>query len=369
MTTTTPTDYIVDAPSGTAATPDVVEVTLAADIGNARADLLVQAGADRPIAITMPALRSLDIVFARDLFDRRGLPPTGWRQLAPDEHVISRDGFDRYLGKLAVEHARASSGGRGSNDRYSDGTTAEFILAGLGAALPKATKFAVRCATLLPIKLWATHHQHVENSLRGRRDYTYNGRQLDAQFDYVAVIREGEAAYHALPTPPKGRAVIVDAGGRTINVALFADGRYHDGATIDNMGVETVFDSLDRMLEIGGLRPLRLDERIELQRRMVDGQAFSISHGGLWHRIDTKARQLFDRAASTIVQEIKRLVDLDSAEGGAFVGGGALPAFFGDVVTTTVPILAQISDPQSANVAGALALLTGQPVKAKGRKR
>jgi hypothetical protein len=69
--------------------------------------------------------------------------------------------------------------------------------------------------------------------------------------------------------------------------------------------------------------------------------------------------------AATIIQEIKHTIDLDSTESGAFFGG-ALPAFFGDIVSSTVPILTQVADPQSANVSRAFAQFTGQPIKAKG---
>src|SRR5262249_54375372 len=160
--------------------------------------------------IVMPSLRSLDVVFAADIFDRRGLPANAWARLAPDEHVLDLGGCDRFVGRLAVEHARAQSSGRGSDLRYSDGTTAEFLYAGLAAANPRATNFAVRLVTLLPIKLWRQRAATVEASLKGRRKFGYKGRQISARFEYVKAVREGEAAYHGLPKKPMGRCVIVD---------------------------------------------------------------------------------------------------------------------------------------------------------------
>ena len=57
-------------------------------------------------------------------------------KLERDEHVIERDGVERFVGRLAVEHIAAASSGRGSDARYHDGTTLDFILAGIAAALP-----------------------------------------------------------------------------------------------------------------------------------------------------------------------------------------------------------------------------------------
>jgi hypothetical protein len=207
-----------------AATP-TVEITVASDVGNARTAIMVQAaGQERPTLIQMPTVRSLDVVFSRDVFDRRGLPADSWQKLGGHDHVISADGMDRFLGDLAVDFARSQSSGRGSDNRYSDGTTAEFILAGIAAAAKGEARFAVRCAALLPIKLWPSQAERVEKHLKQTWEYAYNGRPITAKFESVKAYREGEAAFYALPKKPQGRAIMLDGGGRTVNVALFGDG-------------------------------------------------------------------------------------------------------------------------------------------------
>ena len=360
-----PTEFVVGPSQSDAAS---VAVTMAADVGNARTALLVQVGESAPTLIRMPTVRSLDVVFARDLFDRRGLPPAAWDALAPDEHVLTQDGVDRFLGRLAIEYARSPSSGRGSDARYSDGTTTAFMLAGLAAAAPRARSFVVRCATLLPIALWSQHATAVVSSLRAPQRFAYNGRALEARFEQVLPLREGVAAYHGLAQPPQGRAVIVDGGGRTVNVALFNDGQYVDGATIDHMGVESALDALDRQLEIDGVRRLTLAERLELQAAMRDGQPYAIAHRQSRVRLDPLARRVFDATAQTLVQEIKRLVKIEAAESGAFVGGAAYAPFFGRVVNDALPVLELIAEPEHCNVVGALAQLSGQPPK-KARRR
>jgi hypothetical protein len=356
--------------AATVATP-VVELTVAADVGNARTDILVQIGdgGGRPILIEMPTVRSLEVVNSRQVFDRRGLAPGDWAGLGDGDHVLNFDGIERYVGQIAVDFARAQSSGRGSDRRYSDGTTAEFILAGIARALPKgAADVVVRCATLLPIKLWPAHAGAVERALRTTVSYGYNGRQVRARFEYAKALREGEAAYHALDKKPAGRAVIVDIGGRTVNVALFSDGVYQDGDTIDNMGIEAALDALDRQLEAEALRRLTFAERLELQAAMRDGQSYTISHRQVAHRIDGKARKIFDATAGTLNQELARLFTMEDAESGALIGGGAFPTFFGDVLNREYRVLDLVNEPETRNVYGAFAQLVGQPVK-KARKQ
>jgi hypothetical protein len=355
-TTVNPTEFVL-APSR--AETSSVAVTMAADVGNARTELLIQIGEGAPTLISMPTVRSLDVVFARDVFERRGLSADAWQTLAPDEHILTQDGIERFLGRLALDYARAPSSGRGSDARYSDGTTATFLLAGLAAAAPRARQFVVRCATLLPISLWAQHATEVATSLRTIHRYSYNGRPIEARIESVLVLREGAAAYRALAQPPLGR---------TVNVALFNDGVYLDGATIDHMGVEAALDALDRQLEIDGVRRLTLAERLELQGAMRDDHPYTISHRQVAVRVDPLARRVFDATARTLVQEIRRLVKIEAAERGAFVGGAAYAPFFGQVVSDALPVLELVSEPEHCNVVGALAQLSGQAPK-KARRR
>jgi hypothetical protein len=148
----------------------VVEVT--ADIGNARSVVLVrEAESATPTAVTMPSIRSLHGAFSYELFAARGLAAGSWSKLRSGEHVLERDGTERYVGALAAEFAPAASSGRGSDARYSDGTTLDFILAGIAAALPGATKIAAKLTTMLPISLYhlAPGAFETERNLQGKR--------------------------------------------------------------------------------------------------------------------------------------------------------------------------------------------------------
>lgn len=354
--TTQKTEYIVanDAPAR------VVEVT--ADIGNARTVVLVRdAESTTPAAITMPSVRSLHGAFSYELFAARGLPVQSWGKLRSGEHVLERDGVERYVGALAAEFAPAASSGRGSDARYSDGTTLDFILAGIAAALPGATKIAAKLTTMLPISLYHLA-PGVVAALRGTHRYTYNGRAIVLSIGAVDVKREGEAAFAALDGDTSGNLVLVDVGGRTANVALFKDGTYRTGATLE-LGVQAALDNLDKALIGRGLRSLSLTERDELEAALIAGREYSIIHAGAAARIDDVARAQLDTTARALAQELQAKVKLDQAARVALVGGGAHPGLFGNVLRQEIKRLELPGLRELANAYGAMGARKG-----KGKK-
>ena len=191
--TASKTDYIV----ATDAAPIAVDVV--ADIGNARTVVLVRRdGEDVPMALTMPSVRSLHGAFSWELFAARGLAPQSWGKLERDEHVIERDGVERFVGRLAVEHIAAASSGRGSDARYHDGTTLDFILAGIAAALPGASKITARLLE--------------EQSLRTRRKQHSQDQELALQQTDTLSRRQPEEAAkatrrHKLEAKRKGETI------------------------------------------------------------------------------------------------------------------------------------------------------------------
>lgn len=345
--TASKTDYIV----ATDAAPIAVDVV--ADIGNARTVVLVRRdGEDVPMALTMPSVRSLHGAFSWELFAARGLAPQSWGKLERDEHVIERDGVERFVGRLAVEHIAAASSGRGSDARYHDGTTLDFILAGIAAALPGASKITARLTTMLPVSLWHLAPKAVD-ALRGKHTYTYNGREMAVTIASVAVKREGEAAFASLEGDTSGPVVVIDGGGRTVNIALFRDGQYRDGRTLE-LGVQAALDNLDKALIGRGLRTLTLAERGELESALINGQSYSIIVAGVAHAITPLARAQLDETARALVQEVYRCVPLDMARRVVFVGGAAHGALFGATVKAQIPRCELTGLRELANAYGAM---------------
>lgn len=353
-----PTEYIVASD----AAPIVAEV--AADIGNARTVVLVRTESEPvPVAINMPSVRTLLPVFSYALFADRGLPAGSWSKLSRDEHVIERDGVERFVGKLAAERATAASGGRGSDARYYDGTTLDFILAGVAAALPTARSITVKLTTMIPIALWALAPK-VESALRGLHTFRYNGREITIKIASVTVRREGEAAFNALDGDTSGPVVIIDGGGRTVNVALFRDGTYRTGATLE-LGVQAALDALDVDLVGRGLRCLTLIERGELEAALIVGREYSYICGGSAVRLDGYARIQLDATARALCQELRAKVPIDQARRVVFVGGASYAPLFGTVVRAEIPQVEPSGLRELGNVYGALGAV---PVK-KAKKR
>lgn len=356
----TPMETLTTAPAFVVA-PDAIEeitiVDVAADIGNARAVVLVSNGSITT-EVSMPAVRSLHAAFSSDVFERRGLPLGSWNKLTGRDHIIQADAGERFLGTLALDFGTAISSGRGSDLRYSDGTTRDFILAGIAAACPTATKIVARVVTMLPISLWSEYAPAVEKSLKGSHTYTYNGRQVTTRIEYVRVEREGAVAFAGMP-PTTGRAIGIDIGGRTVNVALFLNGAFYKGATIDQMGVEVALDAVDKELRGRSARALSMAERIDLQAAMREGRPYSIVTGGKQIRVDEIARLKFDEAAHALAQELHTKVAMDLAESVTCFGGGAYPQFFGAVLQQAIKALLLAERPETRNVYGALAGLSG----------
>lgn len=359
MTTLIETEYVVAAD-----TPPVT-VEVVADVGNARTVILVRKDtADAPIVVTMPSVRTLIGAFSYELFAQRGLPAASWSRLSAGEHVIEVGGAERFVGNLAVEHAGPASSGRGSDQRYIDGTTLDFVLVGAAAALPTSTKISVRLTTMLPISLWPMA-ERVAEALRGRYPIRYNGRDLVVTIATVTVKREAEAAFGGLDGDTSGPVVVIDAGGRTVNVALFRDGVYRSGRTLE-LGVQAALDNLDRALIGAGLRALTLAERGDLERSLIDGRRFSIISGGSATDITDLARVQLDQTARALAQELYACVPIDQARRLVFVGGGAHAALFGAALRAAIPQVELGSLRELANAYGALGAAPAK--KGKGRK-
>lgn len=86
----------------------------------------------------------------------------------------------------------------------------------------------------------------------------------------VAVKREGEAAFASLEGDTSGPVVVIDGGGRTVNIALFRDGQYRNGRTLE-LGVQAALDNLDKALIGRGLRTL-VAERGGLESALINGR-------------------------------------------------------------------------------------------------
>ena len=111
-------------------------------------------GEDVPMALTMPSVRS----FARRVFvgtvRRARIAPQSWGNWMRRTRHPGAMGLKRFVGRLAVEHIAAASSGRVAMPAITTVRRSIFILAGIAAALPGASKITARLTTMLPVSLW-----------------------------------------------------------------------------------------------------------------------------------------------------------------------------------------------------------------------
>jgi len=349
-----------------ASEPVVYEV--AADVGNARTVVLVRQPSGDVVEVKMPSAKSVRGASSYRLFAHRDLAPDSWSALARHEHIITRDGMEAFIGALAVESAGLAETARGSDQRYHDGWIADFIMAGVAAALPRVSEITIRLATTVPAELWSTIYQKVATSLQDTYRYEYNGRQVVLRIIEVQVYREGQVAYKALPEGKReGRTLIIDGGGRTFNIVPLLNGSANGimAKTLE-LGVEGVLDDLDEDLIREGHRGLTLYERIGLQEAMREKRPFSIVVNNAEVRIDERAARRFARATRELVQLLRAKIKLDMANNVWLIGGWVY--FMGESMVQLVPVARAADEPETRNAYGALIELAGSPVK-KGRRR
>lgn len=361
---------LLEGTMGANETGGVYEV--AADIGNSRSIVLVrEPGQERPIEVAMPSARTLNGASSYRLFASRRQAPNSWSKLGAGEHIISRDGLETFVGELALHTNGEASAARGSERRYSDGTTLDLLLCGIAAALPKQDSVTCRVATGVPAELWPLVYQEVGKALVGRHAFTYNGRSVAIDVVEVQVYREGEAAWKCLPEGKReGRTLIIDGGGQTINVLPLHDGQLN-GARPRTfaLGAETILDDLSDSLIAQGLRKLSEAERRELQVALRDGGQYEIVTNNRRVRVDQVARRFFERAAINLTRELSAGIRLGLADNIWLIGG--LAHFVGErmrqadlIPTLQVPA----REPEAMNAYGYLAELGGT-VARRGRKR
>ena len=352
------TDYVV---------ADEISITAeaVAGVGNARTVVLVlPQGETTPFVSQFPSVRSLHGAFSWEVFAARGLSASAWGQLERDEHIIELGGRERFIGRLAVERIAASSSGRGSDERYIDGTTLDFVLTGIASAVPKnVRKVVVNLTTMVPIELWHLAPR-VAEALRGKVELRYNGREITIVIATVTVKREGETAFAALDGDTSGPVVVIDAGGRTVNIALFMNGVFRSGRTLE-LGVQAAFDNLDKALLGKGLRALTLAERDELERALIRQESYRIIVDGKAVDVVPLARVQLDETAQALARQTYACVPMSQARRVVFVGGGAHGPLFGDTMKQEIARIEIGGLRELANAWGALPAGTSAPKKGK----
>lgn len=355
--------------SATPASNGTVTMDLVIDIGNSETYALAVVGGKALRPIRMPSLKSLRGANAARLLAERGRPGD-WRALGMDEHVVTVDGIDRYVGRLAAETAAHATHARGSEERYSDGWNLDYLYAAVGVLTPGVEVVRATVVTGLPFDLWAAHQAQVTKALRRTHRFTYNGQAKQLTVTQATVEREGVAAWHVLPADWRaGLTLLLDWGGHTCNIVLVAA----DGAIVDGMtqpvGMETILDDIS----LAAPRPLTTAERAGLLIALRDVQAaFRIPHQGGQVDVLPLAERYMNDAAQTFAQKLKASIPQSQrAQLGAVVLVGGTAYALGARLLKHIPVLKQLAkDHEFANLLGSAmkhGLIGERKVAKKGR--
>lgn len=361
--------YLEDTGEAPVSTTDGARVTidLAIDIGNSETYALAVCDGKPLKPIRIPSIKSVRGASARQLLsDRQRLGD--WAALAADEHVVTVDGIDRFVGGLAITSSAYPTSARGSEERYGDGWNLDFLYAAVGVLTRGAAHVTARVITALPYGLWPAHQSGVTAALRRTHRYSYNGEAKTLAVTSVTVEREGHTAWWALPPAWREAPVLIlDWGGHTCNIVLVdPQGNVVPGrAMTQPVGCETILDDISTDLP----RPLSIGERAALLEILRDGgERYLIPVDGQRLDVLPVARRRFADAARTFAQKLMATISpQDRAQIGTIALVGGTTYFAAAGLRERVPVQTLPKDHEFANLLGT-AIRHGLIGPAKGKR-
>lgn len=202
----------------------------------------------------------------------------------------------------------------GNDERYSAASNLVYLYAGLAALYPDECIYNLHVHIGVPIAL---HAQAMHAATIYRRDDTFTARGAQRRIISECTLHaEAASAVLVVPEAREGNVIVVDAGGRTVNVALFRHGAYRDGHTYQH-GVEPA------LAQFATARPLSVYERYALQRAYARGTPYHINVDGRRLRIDRDYAAYAAGYARTVYDALALRVPFSRADLVVLIGGGA----------------------------------------------
>jgi hypothetical protein len=325
---------------------DAVTAKVVIDIGNSETYALMEIGETTRL-IRFPSIKSVRGANAQMVMENRGSPGK-WNVFGNDEHVVTVDGLDTFVGNLALRASRYPENVSGSETRYFDGWNLDFLFAAVGALTPGAERINAQVITFIPFSLWGNAYQKAIASLKKSHTFNYNGKTKKLSVTSVTVEREGHAAWYSLDRV-EGDTLILDWGGGTCNIVLVNQhGDVVNGATVP-VGVETIMEDVSIQLP----RALNFNERTQLLAHLKDGKDFNLTINGKSESVSKLASKIFQRAALNFRQKLYAMIPVDvRARLARITMVGGAPYFIKkediDIASLVIP-----SNPELRNLYGA----------------
>jgi plasmid segregation protein ParM len=290
--------------------------------------------------------------------------PVDSQVLRAGEYVLSLDGAERFVGKLAITQGlSAASSGIDSIHRYWSRRSLETLLVSAADIIPD-TEFELLVVTGLPVATFNDENRkRVKAALNGSHHFTFNGR------DRVAIVKVGKVIMEAA-----GASILrnfkdddktygfIDIGGRTTDLyvrkglqAVALQCRGFD------LGVETAAQKVnDWFADTYGF-PLSEQNKIGILMAYATGSKYpDITADGISIpelELTRRTKKAFSDAGKDIVEKIatywrtnetgKVAADFAGIE---VVGGGAY--YFLSAIQTLLPRAVKQEQPEHANGRG-----------------
>lgn len=278
-----------------------------------------------------------------------------------EAYVISLNGTEHFVGKLALEQGANPSDARGEVTRYWSSRSLEMLLVSAGSKIPE-NDFDLTVVTGLPIFSFnSTTRDNIKRFLTGTHSFTLNGRERTAYIGTVNVLMEGAGASLLNKSGDKLYGVI-DIGGYSTDFygskGLKPVEVYCKGIEV---GVEDALDIVSGKFEDRYGYPLSQMRRGQIKdwylypdrREPITAGGVTISH----QEITRWMQEAFDSVMQRIFEQVPRA--WRSGHGGLIgadfetvtvVGGGAY--YFIRSIQQRIPQSRSLRDPEHANARG-----------------
>jgi hypothetical protein len=291
------------------------------------------------------------------------------KALRKEEHVLSYNESEWFVGSLALKQGRHASTAHGDISRYASPRSLHLLLASSALLVPQHIKeYQLNVTTGLPVETFgnAELRRSVKQTLEGEHHFVFNGVPRLAVVRVLKIIMEGAGALIAHGADGKITQGCIDVGGRTTDL-FAAEGQWPilplcKGKAI---GIEAAADVVNARFQSRYHRPLKASELRDLLHAHVQRRAYPIITANGIQVSEDELRQWIENALNTIGHDIASFVGSawNSAESGAvgsdighvlLVGGGAY--YVAEQLRARIPHLVVPQCPELANAVGYAAL-------------
>jgi hypothetical protein len=290
--------------------------------------------------------------------------------LRKDEHVVTYNGIDFYLGNLAEREGNNADNAGGAAERYFTDHSLVRLL-GLSALLCHHRHYELRVITALPYSLYPNKEirKKVKQCLEGVHEFTFDGEPFERQIAVKVgpIVPEGQGILASVTENQAETRAVIDIGFRTTDLIVQdANGlvvKYCDGRPL---GLGQVADALIKFYAKKG-RLIGLNDAMQVLETWQQGRPLPKYTGRDGEISEDEVKGVISRSLRIVGRNIAQFVSSKWGDdrvgvGGAFdkiyIAGGS-SYYFESSVREILPNVQRPSDPELANARGCRDIAVG----------